>query len=243
MATERSFSGREARLLLRRARTGTLATLNRDSGFPYASLVNLGCDVEGRPVILVSALAWHSRNLQADDRASVMVAELPAVGDALTGPRVTVTGRFRPVQDPHLRRRYLGRHPAAERYVDFGDFAFWRLEPELVHAIAGFGRIETLPPDEVFPSHTEIVSIEPDAVKHMNDDHADAANHYATALLGGKPGAWRMAGIDPDGADLVKDADVLRLSFAEPVHTASALRAALAALGRKSGSGVNRSEI
>ena len=149
MATPRTFTGSEARLLLRRARTGTLASLNRDGGGPYASLVNVAADVQGRPILLVSTLAWHTRNLLADGRASVMVAELPAEGDALTGARMTVMGRFVQCADPAVRRRYLARHPAAELYADFGDFAFWRMEPEMVHAVAGFGRIETLAADEV----------------------------------------------------------------------------------------------
>ena len=94
MSGQRSFSGNEARNLLRRARTATLGTLNREDGIPYASLVNVATDVRGCPLILVSTLAWHTRNLLADPRASIMVAEMPETGDALTGARVTVMGRF-----------------------------------------------------------------------------------------------------------------------------------------------------
>ena len=148
----RSFTGREARILLRRARTGTLASLNAEGGTPYASLVNVATDIEGQPLILVSTLAWHTRNLLADGRASLMVAEPPASGDALTGPRVTVMGRFVPSELEQVRRRYLARHPQAALYAGFGDFSFWRMEPELAHAVAGFGRIETLDVAEVFPS-------------------------------------------------------------------------------------------
>ena len=93
MSERISFSAEEARNLLRRARTGTLATLNADDGTPYASLVNLATDVRGCPLILVSTLAWHTRNLLADPRGSVMVAEIPPAGDALTGARVTVNER------------------------------------------------------------------------------------------------------------------------------------------------------
>ena len=94
MSERRSFTADEARSLLRRVRTGTLATRNADDGTPYASLVNLATDVRGCPVILVSTLAWHTRNLLADPRGSVMVAEIPPAGDALTGARLTVMGRF-----------------------------------------------------------------------------------------------------------------------------------------------------
>ncbi len=141
--TER-FTGREARLLLRRARTATLASLDRGGGGPYASLVNVATDVDGAPIVLISKLAWHTQNLLADGRGSLMVAELPETGDALTGQRVTVMGRWTEASAARLRRRYLARHPQAEVYVDFGDFSFWRLTPEVIHAVAGFGRIETL---------------------------------------------------------------------------------------------------
>lgn len=233
MSGRRSFSAEEARNLLRRARTATLGTLNADDGSPYASLVNVASDVRGWPVILVSTLAWHTKNLLADPRASVMVAELPAAGDALTGPRVTIMGRFERVGAGTVSRRYLARHPAAELYAGFGDFAFWRLEPERAHAVAGFGRIETIPADEMFPSADEMTALEEGAVSHMNDDHADAVQRYAAQLLGATPGGWKIAAIDPDGADLRRDQDVLRLSFEAPVYSGGALRAMLARLGEQ----------
>jgi heme iron utilization protein len=229
----RSFTGTEARQLLRRARTGTLASLNRDGGLPYASLVNVATDVDGRPAILISKLAWHTRNLLADTRASLLVAEPPEHGDALTGARVTVMGRFVECAEPRLRRRYLARHPEAAMYVDFGDFAFWRLEPEVVHAVAGFGRIETLGADEVFPAAAEIVSLEDSAIAHMNADHAEAVRLYATRLLGASDGDWKVAAIDTDGADLFLDGRTLRLAFDEPVWTADALRKSFATLSAK----------
>ena len=111
MSERRSFSGEEARNLLRRARTATLGTLNADDGIPYASLVNVATDVRGWPLILVSTLAWHTRNLLADPRASLMVAEVPATGDALTGPRVTVMGRFAKVEDAAVQPPLPGPPP------------------------------------------------------------------------------------------------------------------------------------
>lgn len=233
MTSHRSFSAREARNLLRRARTATLATLNREDGIPYASLVNAATDVRGLPLILVSTLAWHTRNLLADGRASLMVAEVPEAGDALTGPRVTVMGRFARVEGEALRNRYLARHPAAELYASFGDFALWRMEPERAHAVAGFGRIETIPADEMFPSADEMAALEDGAIAHMNGDHEDAIQLFAAKLLEAEPGGWKITGIDPDGADLGRKEEVLRLSFPEPVYTAGALRAMLARLAEQ----------
>lgn len=222
----RSFTGTEARQLLRRARTGTLATLNRDGGTPYGSLVNVAADVDGRPLILVSNLAWHTRNLLADSRASLLVAEPAASGDALTGSRVTVMGRFLKADELRVRRRYLAHHPEAEGYAGFGDFAFWRLEPELAHAVAGFGRIETLEASEVFVPAMEMEEIEESAVRHMNEDHFEQVQR----LAGGLEGRWRMAAIDPDGADLSNGERNLRVGFPAPVFTATELRACLASL-------------
>ena len=233
MGERRSFSADEARNLLRRARTGTLGTLNADDGIPYASLVNLATDVRGCPLILVSTLAWHTRNLLADPRGSIMVAELPPSGDALTGARVTVIGRFSKVDARDASRRYLARHPAAEIYAGFGDFGFWRLEPERAHAVAGFGRIETIPANEMFPSADEMIALEEGAVQHMNDDHADAIQRYAQKLLGAEPGGWKITAIDPDGADLQRGDDVLRLPFETPVYSGGALRSLLARLGEQ----------
>ena len=233
MSERRSFSAEEARNLLRRARTGTLATLNADDGTPYASLANLATDVRGCPVILVSTLAWHTRNLLADPRGSVMVAEIPPEGDALTGARVTVMGRFSKLDGSQAARRYLARHPAAEMYAGFGDFAFWRLEPERAHAVAGFGRIETIPANEMFPSAAEMIALEEGAVQHMNDDHEDAIQRYAEKLLGATPGGWKMAAIDPDGADLRRGEEVLRLPFQSPVYSGGSLRVLLAKLGEQ----------
>lgn len=233
MSERRSFSAEEARNLLRCARTGVLGTLNADDGTPYASLVNLATDVQGCPVILISTLAWHTRNLLADPRASVIVAELPPAGDALTGARVTVMGQFSKVDGILVSRRYLARHPAAELYAGFGDFAFWRLEPERAHAVAGFGRIETIPADEMFPSADEMIALEEGAVQHMNDDHGDAIQRYAEKLLGATPGGWKIMAIDTDGADLRRGEDVLRLPFGAPVQSGGALRSRLARLGEE----------
>jgi heme iron utilization protein len=233
MSGQRSFTGTEARQLLRRARTGTLASINREDGIPYASLVNVATDVQGYPLILISTLAWHTRNLAGDSRASLMFAELPLSGDALTGPRVTVMGRFEIAEGDAVRRRYLARHPQADVYAGFGDFNFWRMIPQRAHAVAGFGRIETLDADEMFPSCPDMIALEESAVRHMNDDHEDAIQRYAGKILGAEPGGWIITAIDTDGADLKRDEEILRLSFDAPVHSSAELRKVLAELGNK----------
>lgn len=138
--------------LLCRAKTGTLASRNADDGAPYASLVNVAQDADGFPLFLFSTLAWHMKNLAQEPRCALLVAELPDAGDALTGSRITIMGRLERVAAEAARARYLARHPEAEGYIGFADFGLFRLVPERVHAVAGFGRIETRDAAAVFPS-------------------------------------------------------------------------------------------
>jgi putative heme iron utilization protein len=230
MAEKPSFSGTAMRRVLRRARTCSLSTLTRGDGTPYGSLANIATDIRGMPLILVSRLAWHTQNLLADARASVLVGEVPPAGDALMGPRVTVLGRFEPVDDADLRRRYLARHPQAGLYADFPDFSFWRLSPSGIHGVAGFGRIETLTPEKVFPPAEEMQALENSAIEHLNHDHGEAIHLYATKILKARPGPWRVMSIDPDGADLGLHEQSLRMEFHSPVFTAGALRRKFAEL-------------
>ena len=94
-------------------------------------------------------------------------------------------------------------------YAGFGDFGFWRLEPERAHAVAGFGRIETIPANEMFPSADEMIALEEGAVQHMNDDHDDAIQRFAGQLLGATPEAGKSRRSTPDGADLRRGENVL----------------------------------
>jgi heme iron utilization protein len=230
MAEKSGFSGTAMRQVLRRAKTCTLSTLSLGDGTPYGSLANIATDTSGRPIILISRLAWHTQNLEADARASVLVGELPAKGDALVGARVTILGRFERVDDAGLRRRYLARHPEAAVYADFPDFSFWRLSPSAIHGVAGFGRIETLTSEEVFPAAGEMGELEISAIEHMNNDHAEAIHLYATKILKAQPGPWRILAIDPDGADLGLHEQSLRMEFHTPVFSADALRKKFAEL-------------
>lgn len=232
----RSFTGAEARLLLRRARTAALGTSNRDPKGPYVSLANIATDGQGQPVIFISRLAWHTRNIEANPEASVMVSEIPPEGDALTGPRVTVMGRFEPIPKGDIAARYAHHHPAARTYLDFPDFSFWRLKAQKIHAVAGFGRIETMEPDEVFlPESTAAAVMDQaeSAIAHMNADHADAVELYASKLLGAEAGKWRITAIDPDGAHLAREDKVLRLAFEKPAEKAADLRQIFVALAQK----------
>ncbi|HKQ55901.1 MAG TPA: DUF2470 domain-containing protein, partial [Methyloceanibacter sp.] len=149
------------------------------------------------------------------------------------GARITLHGRAAPVTDDAVKRRFLARHPEAEFYAGFPDFAFWRLEVEGAHYIGGFGRIFDLAPDELLLSldgADALVAAEPGIVAHMNEDHGDALDLYATALGGASRGGWRMTGIDPEGSDMVREGEALRIPFAERIATPEAARKELVRL-------------
>jgi len=221
-----------ARKLMREGRSGALATLMPDTGDPYCSLVNVATAVDGSPLLLISKLAIHTRNINTDARVSLMLDERKD-GDPLQGARVMLMGRARITTDAADRRRYLAAQPEAELFADFADFAFYRIEISRAHLVAGFGRIVDLQPQDLLVDLTgadDLLAAQADAVAHMNADHADACRLYATRLLGAPDGDWRCVGLDPEGLDLQNGRIALRLPFPQRVNGAGPLRAALKAL-------------
>ena len=218
-----------AKKLLREGRSGALATLMPGSGAPYCSLVNVATAADGAPLLLISRLAVHTKNILADPRVSLMVDERKA-GDPLQGARVMLMGTAAATDDPEIRRRYLARQPEAEMFAGFADFAFYRIDPKAAHLVAGFGRIVDLKPQDILTETgdaAELVAAEPDILAHMNNDHADAVRLYATRLLGAPDGEWRCVGCDPEGLELQLDRIALRLPFRERVRAPGVLRQVL----------------
>ncbi|MBM3568796.1 MAG: HugZ family protein [Alphaproteobacteria bacterium] len=223
-----------ARRLVRRAVTATLATrLKGQEGWPYASLVLLAVDHDGSPLLLMSRLAEHTRNLDADSRVSLLVTGDFGGEDPLTSTRVTIQGRASPSAEARHRARFVARHPSAQGYAGFGDFSVWRVAVERVHLVAGFGRIHWID-GQAFRAEAPLALAmrETDIVSHMNSDHPDAVQLYATRLLGLGEGAWRMIGIDPEGVDLHADGRLGRLDFEQPVADADQARAELVKLAK-----------
>jgi heme iron utilization protein len=230
------FNGsRLARSLLRRSRQGALATLMAGNGDPYCSLVNVASHADGSPILLISRLALHTRNILADNRVSLMLDER-AAGDPLEGARIMLAGRAEEAAGEAagmLRRRYLNAHPSAEAFVDFKDFSFFRIVTSGAHLVAGFGRIIDLQPAQLLTEiddASELLEAEQGAVEHMNEDHREAMNLYATKLLGAESADWMCTGCDPDGMDMQAGATVLRLDFPERVTSGMALRKMLVRL-------------
>ena len=226
---------RLARSLLRRRRAGALATLMAGSGDPYCSLVNVASHPDGTPILLISRLALHTRNILADPRVSLMLDER-AEGDPLEGSRIMLAGRAEEASGDELavlRRRYLNAHPSAEGFVDFKDFSFFRIRPSGAHLVAGFGRIVDLEPAQFLTDISDagaLLEAEQGAIEHMNADHREAMNLYATKLLGAEAADWRCTGCDPDGMDMQAGAATLRLDFPERVTGGTELRKMLVRL-------------
>ncbi len=224
-----------ARSLLRRSRQGALATLMTGTGDPYCSLVNLASHPDGSPILLISRLALHTQNILGDARVSLMLDER-AEGDPLEGARIMLAGRAEEAgadQLAILRRRYLNAHPSAETFVKFKDFSFFRIRPTGAHLVAGFGRIVDLKPEQFLTDISDagaVLEAEQGAVEHMNADHRDAINLYATKLLGAEVADWSCTGCDPDGMDLQAGTATLRLDFPERVTGPGELRKMLVRL-------------
>jgi heme oxygenase (biliverdin-IX-beta and delta-forming) len=225
------------RLLLRRSRQGALATLMVENADPYCSLVNVASHSDGSPVLLISRLAIHTKNLLADARVSLMLDER-VEGDPLEGSRIMLSGHAEEIGSDReiVRRRYLNAHPTAEVFVDFKDFSFFRIRPTGTHLVAGFGRIVDLKPAQFLTDVSDasaLLEAEQSAVEHMNTDHQEALGLYATRLLGAASDDWRCSGLDPEGIDLQAGNKTLRLDFPERVTGPGELRKMLVRLAEQ----------
>ncbi len=226
--------GDVVRNLLRRAETAALATtLQRDGAqAPYASLVLLACDQSGAPVLLLSDLADHSKNIAADPRVSLLVDGHRPEEEPLTGARASVQGRAAVIRDQALLDRFVARHPSAATYAGFGDFQLYRIEPEAAHLVAGFGQIHWLGVEDLGlgPAPAALAAAEGGIVAHMNEDHADAIALIAERILRLEGEGWRLTGVDPEGFDLRRGRSLARGSFHKPVRDAESCRVELVRL-------------
>ena len=230
--------GAAARRLIRSRDHAALAT--SFGGRAYVSLVASACDLDATPLLLLSDLAQHTRNLVADPLVSLLFEDTGEHPDRLAGPRLTLLGRAERVDDPrdnlHAGARFAARHPASAAYAGFADFHLYRVVVERGHLVDGFGRIAWIEAEHLrFAAEASaLAEAEAEIVAHTNADHGDAITLYAERLLGRQAAGSRMTGIDPEGIDLRRPmeagGETARLDFAEPVLTPEAARRALVAL-------------
>ena len=197
---ETTFAER-ARTLLYLGRIGTLSTLSRkQQGFPFGSVMPYGLDEHGRPVFLISTMAMHTQNVQADPRSSLLVTQPDASGDPLGAPRVTLLGNVLPIPEleiPEARKLYLARYANSKNWVDFEDFSFYGMDVIDVYYVGGFGVMGWVSAAEY--SHVQpdpLSDVAADIIEHMNTDHGEALTLLARTFAGIESQEATMTSVD-----------------------------------------------
>ncbi len=240
-AAERGRPADAARRLLRAEREAVLSTLSlRRHGWPFASLAPYALSRRGEPILLLSTLAQHTKNLRADARACLFVQDRSAP-EPPDGARIALLGRVAPVPAadvPEARARYLARHPRAESYFAAHDFGLYRLAVEEVRYIGGFGVIGWIPGSDLAldPARDPLAAHAAEACRHMNEDHPEALAAMCRAR-GVEGDSARMVGIDAFGLDVESwrgaRVERLRLEFDAPVDGPDAARRAIVEMVRR----------
>lgn len=230
-------AAREARALYARRSEGVLSTISLDvPGYPFGSIVPYAADARGQPVILISGIAQHTRNILADHRVSLTLAE--DADDAQAAGRVTILGDARAVPAEEVeavKARYERRFPSSAAYHAQHDFAFFRIEPVRVRYIGGFGRIHWVEADAFCHANPFAGASETGMVQHMNDDHVDALRDYCRLynFRCEDRDTPRVTGIDAEGFELRVGKRLLRIDFDRPAETAKDVRMAMVALAQR----------
>ncbi|TWA58577.1 hypothetical protein FBZ84_118141 [Azospirillum baldaniorum] len=207
-------------------------------GWPYPSLVQVAFDLDGTPLLLLSTLADHTKNIARDPRVGLLFDGTAGLAEPLSGPRLSVLGWAERSEEPRHRARFLARHPGAGLYAGFADFSLYAVSVERAHLVAGFGRVRWLDRAELMLPAIPMALAEAEKaiLSHMNADHADALRLYATVLAGRSAdgaGSWTMTGIDPDGCDLRRSGEMARVDFDHGVENPEDARVTLAGLARQ----------
>jgi len=225
-----------ARTLVYLGRIGTLSTLSRKHpGQPFGSVMPYSLDAQGRPLFLISTMAMHTQNLQADPRASLLVTQPSWTGDPLAAGRVTLMGEARPLTEADAalaRQAYLARHSNAAYWVDFEDFSFYRLEIADIYFVGGFAAMDWVSAKDYLDAQPDpLADAAAGIIEHMNGDHADALVTFARVLAGAEADEAVMVSVDRLGFKLrLKSGPRLsgaRIPFPREVTTTEQCRAVL----------------
>ncbi len=209
------------------------------AGWPSTSLVTVVAAWDGSPVLMLSDIAYHAKNIQADERCALMFDGTQGYANPQEGPRVSVVGKLKKNNDKRLHARFLNRHPGARLYAGFGDFNFYKMNVEKFHFVGGFARAVWINKRKALlpkSDWSEIADGEQDIIDHMNTDHAEALRLYGTKLLRKRGKNWHMIGADPEGIDLICGQNTHRLNFNQITSTRDKYRKTLvnlASLARK----------
>ena len=230
MSLDQTQNGIAARRLFLQESFGILSTIAVDPpGYPFGSVTPYCADDQCRPIIYISHIAIHTKNIARDARVSLTVVERSETSDDVQAQgRVTYVADARPLDsgDAAVRERYFRYFPSSRQYEQTHDFAFYRLDPVRIRFIGGFGQIYWLEADEFLTRNPFSASQELRIVEHMNADHADAVSQYVG-------GAGVMTGIDAEGFDVLRSGRKIRVPFNTPVHNMEEARQALIAMARR----------
>jgi len=220
-----------ARRLFLQQSFGVLSTISVDvPGYPFGSITPYCTDRQCRPIIYISLIAQHTRNILADPRVSLTVFDMNGDSDDVQARgRVTYIANTLPMadDDEDPRERYFRYFPSSRQYAGTHDFQFFRLEPVRIRFIGGFGQIYWIDPSEFMMPNPFSPAQELRIIQHMNDDHRDALARYA----GGN--AAVMAGIDAEGFDVLQAGKKIRFAFDTPVRNMEDARQALVAMAKR----------
>ncbi len=222
-----------ARRLLNHHSVGVLSTHSIDvEGYPFGSIAPYALNYESEPIILISDIAQHTRNIKQNPRVSLTVFDQGA-DDPQSASRLTWIGDAEPVDpsDTETRHRYLRYFPSAESYFETHDFSFYRIRLRRARFIGGFGQIYWIESGTMLVTNP-FRETERSTVEHMNQDHHKALLHYAEVLGATEVDSIAMTGIDSEGFDMLVDRRKLRMDFDAPVSTVEAARATLVRLAR-----------
>jgi putative heme iron utilization protein len=232
---EPTFAER-ARTLVYLGRVGSLSTLSRkQEGFPFGSVMPYGLDHHANPVFLISTMAMHTQNVQADPRSSLLVTQPDTIGDPLGASRVTLLGNILPLPVPDVaeaRKLYLARHANSKFWVDFDDFSFYRMDVVDLHYVGGFGVMGWVAASEYYLGQPDpLADKATEIIQHMNNDHGDALILLARAFAGIESQEVAMSSVDRLGFHVrLKTQDRTRgarIAFLREVRSAAEARQVL----------------
>ena len=219
---------------MRARHVGVLSTMSRElPGYPFGSITPFAPDRTGAPLLLIAGIAQHTKNIAADSRVSLTVWE-EGDGDPQAHARLTWIGDAAPVaagDEPDARERYLRYFPGSAGHFSAHDFALYRIAIKRGRFIGGFGSIHWIEAGDLV-RESPIADHERGMIEHMNADHADALKSYCRAFKKIDPSSAVLAGVDPEGFDVLADGKRVRFDFEKPVTSPKDVREAMVALAK-----------
>ena len=246
----------KARQLVRSALKGYLSTefdsknfknikTQMNKPFAYSTFTLAAFDYDLSPILLLSDLSEHTKNIHEKNSASLMLCEesrlynlfqkfdnkFSSYEDPMSRPRVTLIGKLKKTKDPNHRKRFISRHPASNLYANFKDMNFYKMDVKSAHLIGGFAQVKWFTSEDILCKNiSNFKDSEENIINHMNSSHKKSIKMYVNNLMQNeisreqRNGDWSITGIDPDGFDLRKKQITSRFFFEKEISNAKKLR-------------------